>query len=191
VETDSVTLDPDRLLQLRAGEASGFGDDPPSPLEFSINPERIAPLLRRLVTPTRTRARVFDREGQLLLDSRALYARGDILRLDLPPIAAEDPSLMERAWNALRDLVRGGPRPASTTSARRTAALPEVQRALAAQRPPWSGNRGRRDHRSVAVPCSASGGARRAALSTQGATSMPSSRPSASPCSWTSGWRPS
>ena len=135
VETDAITLDPDRLLQLQAGESLGLGDDFPSPLEFSINPERVAPLLRRLVTPTRTRARIFDREGSLLLDSRALYARGDILRLDLPPIAADDPSLMERAWNTLRRFLRRGATPGlEDIGPPNGRALPEVQRALGGNR---------------------------------------------------------
>src|ERR687897_1847958 len=46
VEPDTITIDPDRLLQMQAGETSGLGDEI-SPLEFSINPERVAPLLRR------------------------------------------------------------------------------------------------------------------------------------------------
>src|SRR5215204_683717 len=107
VETDTITLDPDRLLQLQAGETSGPGDEGPSPLEFSINPERVGPLLRRLVSPTRTRAQVFDRDGSLLLDSRSLYGRGDILRLDLPPVPKkQNPSLIERGWNALRNVFK-------------------------------------------------------------------------------------
>ena len=78
VETDTITIDPDRLLQMQAGETERLGEEGLSPLEFSINPERVAPLLRRLVTPTRTRARIYDREGFLLLDSRSLYSRGPI-----------------------------------------------------------------------------------------------------------------
>src|SRR5690606_24239396 len=49
VETDSITIDPDKLLQLQAGESAGLAEDP---LDFSISPEKVAPLLRRLVTPT-------------------------------------------------------------------------------------------------------------------------------------------
>src|SRR5919112_3888927 len=86
VDTNNITIDPDRLLQMQAGETEGFTDEYLSALEFSINPERVAPLLRRLVTPTRTRARIFDREGALLLDSRTFYSRGDIMRLELPPV---------------------------------------------------------------------------------------------------------
>jgi two-component system sensor histidine kinase ChvG len=43
-------------------------------------------VLRRLISPTRTRARIYDRDGILLLDSRHLYAGGQVLRFDLPPV---------------------------------------------------------------------------------------------------------
>ena len=101
VETDTITIDPDKLLQLQAGESAGIAEDP---LDFSINPEKVAPLLRRLVTPTKTRARVYDRDGLLTLDSRSLYSRGDVLRLDLPRVGEPDePPLLERTWNMLRN----------------------------------------------------------------------------------------
>ncbi|MDJ1160148.1 sensor histidine kinase [Chelatococcus sp. SYSU_G07232] len=130
VETDTITIDPDKLLQLQAGESSGLSDDL-SPLEFSINPERVAPVLRRLVTPTRTRARIYDRDGLLLLDSRSLYARGDILRFDLPPLAKEDKTLGERVWNTLKGLFwRSAPPLAEELAPTMGKALPEVQRAL-------------------------------------------------------------
>ena len=99
VETDSITIDPDRLLELQLGETYGPDD---AALEFPINPERVAPVLRRLVSPTNTRARIYDREGVLLLDSRNLYGRGDVLRFDLP--SGEEPRLgfFERKWQSIR-----------------------------------------------------------------------------------------
>jgi two-component system sensor histidine kinase ChvG len=107
VETDAITLDPDKLLELQTGESYGPADEF-STLEFPINPERIAPVLRRLVSPTNTRARIYDNYGVLILDSRSLYGRGDVLRFDLPPPAAEPPGILERAWLALRTwLARG------------------------------------------------------------------------------------
>ena len=102
VETDSITIDPDRLLELQAGESYGPSDDALSGIEFPINPERVAPVLRRLVSPTKTRARIYDRDGVLILDSRNLYGRGDVLRFDLPSPTAEQPGLMERAFIGLR-----------------------------------------------------------------------------------------
>ena len=102
VETDSITIDPDRLLELQAGESYGPSDDQLSGIEFPINPERVAPVLRRLVSPTNTRARIYDRDGVLILDSRNLYGRGDVLRFDLPSPTAEQPGLMERSFIAMR-----------------------------------------------------------------------------------------
>lgn len=102
VETNTITLDPERLLELQAGESYGPADDGFAPLEFPINPERVAPVLRRLVGPTRTRARIYDRDGQLLLDSRSLYSRGEILRYDLPSPNEPKPGVTERAWRAVQ-----------------------------------------------------------------------------------------
>ena len=87
VETDSITLDPDKLLDLQAGQSAAPGSTRLDGLDFPINPERVAPILRRLISPTRTRARIYDRDGTLIVDSRHLYPRGQILRFDLPPIA--------------------------------------------------------------------------------------------------------
>ena len=84
-------------------KAMAPSDESRPSLEFSINPERIGPVLRRLVSPTRTRARIYDRDGYLLLDSRSLTDRADILRHDLPATPGEDsPSLIERTWNAVK-----------------------------------------------------------------------------------------
>jgi two-component system, OmpR family, sensor histidine kinase ChvG len=96
VETDSISIDPEKLLELQAGESLAPGSDQLDNLDFPINPERVAPLLRRLISPTRTRARIYDRDANLLLDSRHLYSRGQILRYDLPPFEEDDPDLLDR-----------------------------------------------------------------------------------------------
>ena len=80
VDSDVITVNPDRLVELKTGDAvSSLSFFDPA-LEFPINPERVAPLLRNLVTPTKTRARIYDKEGLLILDSSNLYARGEVLR---------------------------------------------------------------------------------------------------------------
>jgi len=129
VEIDSITIDPDKLLQLQAGESAGIAEDP---LDFSINPEKVAPLLRRLVTPTKTRARVYDKDGMLTLDSRSLYSRGDILRLDLPRVGEPDePPLLERTWNMLRNRLGRADVPAYDDFENANGkSYPEVARAL-------------------------------------------------------------
>ena len=111
VETNAITIDPDRLLELHAGESYGPSDEALSGLEFPINPERVAPVLRRLIEPTRTRGRIYDRDGVLVLDSRNLYGRGDVLRFDLAPPNAEAPGLIERTWIAIRTWLGRGDLP--------------------------------------------------------------------------------
>lgn len=103
VESDSsITLDPDKLQNLQPGQSYGPNEDALYGIDFPINPERVAPILRRLVSPTKTRARIYDRDGVLLVDSRNLFGRGDVLRFDLPSPTAEKPGLFERAFIALR-----------------------------------------------------------------------------------------
>jgi two-component system, OmpR family, sensor histidine kinase ChvG len=103
VETDSsLTIDPDKLLDLHPGESYGPSEEAQYGIEFPINPERVAPVLRRLVSPTKTRARIYDRDGVLLVDSRSLFGRGDVLRYDLPPPDAEKPGFFERGFLAVR-----------------------------------------------------------------------------------------
>ena len=59
-------------------------------------------MLRSLVSPTKTRARIYDQYGYLILDSRNLYIPGEVLRFDLPPPPGDKPNMFQRAWNTVR-----------------------------------------------------------------------------------------
>ena len=85
VDSDVISINPDRLLQLQPGDTVSPLSFYDPALEFPINPEQVAPLLRNLVTPTGTRARIYDQDGLLILDSANIYARGDVLRQLNPP----------------------------------------------------------------------------------------------------------
>ncbi|RWO10441.1 MAG: HAMP domain-containing protein [Mesorhizobium sp.] len=131
VETDSISIDPEKLLELQAGESLGPGSDQLDNLDFPINPERVAPVLRRLISPTRTRARIYDRDANLLLDSRHLYSRGQILRYDLPPTDKEEPDLLERMQKFVFDFFRNTALPVyHEQPGGNGAAFPEVVKAL-------------------------------------------------------------
>ncbi|WP_434724777.1 stimulus-sensing domain-containing protein [Mesorhizobium sp. RIZ17] len=131
VETDSISIDPEKLLELQAGESLGPGSDQLDNLDFPINPERVAPVLRRLISPTRTRARIYDRDANLLLDSRHLYSRGQILRYDLPPVEDEQPDLLERVEKFVFDFFRNKDLPVyHEQPGGNGAAFPEVVKAL-------------------------------------------------------------
>jgi two-component system sensor histidine kinase ChvG len=133
VETNTITIDPDRLLDLKPGETYGAPDEA-SGLDFPINPERVAPVLRQLISPTKTRARIFDLGGGLILDSRSLYSRGDVLRLELPPPSVEKPGIAERAMIAIRTwLNRGDLPPYRELAPENGNGYQEVQQALNGQ----------------------------------------------------------
>ena len=132
-DTNAVTIDPDRLLELHNGESYGPPDEALSWLEFPINPERVGPWLREVVEPTR--ARIYDRDGVLLLDSRNLYGRGDVLRFDLAPPNAEPPRRFERTWNAIKTWFARGDLPLyHELGPENGRGYPEVARALAGQK---------------------------------------------------------
>jgi two-component system, OmpR family, sensor histidine kinase ChvG len=96
IDGEAITIDPERLLDLQTGDSA---PEENQILGFSLNPERVAPVLRRLVTPANLRARVYDRDGTLLIDTRSFYHRGDIRRLDLPA-PTNDATLFERSWSS-------------------------------------------------------------------------------------------
>ncbi len=105
VDPDGATIDPQRLLELQLGEIYDPAETGNPGLDFPINPVRIAPVLQQLVSPTNTRARIYERDGTFILDSLALY---DVLRFDLPPPESLQPSYIERRLMTLRRwLTRG------------------------------------------------------------------------------------
>lgn len=106
VETNTITIDPEKLLELQAGESASPTPDTLETLDSPIKPERIAPVLRSLIQPTRTRARIYDPDAVLILDSRFLYAGGQILRYDLEPLEEEDEGMIARIGNTLNRLLQ-------------------------------------------------------------------------------------
>lgn len=108
VDSNVITVDPDRFLQLQddAPISSLSFFDPT--LEFPINPEQVAPLLRNLITPTGTRARIYDREGLLILDSQNIYARGEVLRQLTSDSGAKTELFLVDWWNRFFRWLRAG-----------------------------------------------------------------------------------
>jgi two-component system sensor histidine kinase ChvG len=111
-DTDTISVDPDKLLELQTGQSISPNDQPFESTEFSINPEKVAPVLRRLISPTRTRARIYDRDGTLVVDSQHLDAGNQILAFPLSPPEGDSTSWFETLWQRLnlwlssRDLPR-------------------------------------------------------------------------------------
>lgn len=93
-----LSFDPDRLPELD-GVRVPFRDDGFAAMELSLRHERVIPVLRRLIHPTHnTRARIYDRNGKLIVDSSELQDLPFPLPLDpselRPP--EPDPAPVER-----------------------------------------------------------------------------------------------
>jgi two-component system, OmpR family, sensor histidine kinase ChvG len=83
VNPDSLDEGPDSLLE--EGEL-------PDGLDFPINPETAAPVLRRLLANTDNRAQIIDPDGNLIVDSRHFLGTDTIETI--PPT----PQLKQEAW---------------------------------------------------------------------------------------------
>ncbi len=101
----------------------------------TLIPELGRQMMRRLVEPTHTRARLFDSEGKLIADSRVLRGPGGVVQInELPPPGEEGPlqGLAARLYDSIMGLLPGQQRyPPYREPLTQTAAdYDEVQRAL-------------------------------------------------------------
>ncbi|EJF97259.1 sensor histidine kinase [Bartonella taylorii] len=130
VDTNSILIDPQKLLELQTGESVTPAPQSTDSWDFPINPEQVAPLLRRLITPKTTRARIYDRDATLLLDSRVLYSSGEVFSYDLPPLKTEQ-NTWERLSSWFSSTFYGSGIALDREQAKNSAiAYPEVYRAL-------------------------------------------------------------
>ncbi|MCZ2327981.1 sensor histidine kinase [Bartonella sp. F02] len=130
IDTNSILIDPQKLLELQAGESVTPAPQSTDTWDFPINPEQVAPLLRRLITPKTTRARIYDRDATLLLDSRVLYSSGEIFSYDLPPIETQK-NLWERLYSWFSQTLYGNGLVLDREQTKGNGAVyPEVYRAL-------------------------------------------------------------
>lgn len=65
-----LSFDPDRLPEIDSPRAP-FRDDRFAAYELSLRPDQVGPVLRKLIQPTHhnTRGRIYDRDGELVVDS--------------------------------------------------------------------------------------------------------------------------
>lgn len=76
-------------------------DDAFTAHELSIRPERVAPILRRLIGPTTRRARVYSRDGTLVMDSATLLKRGQLSRHE-PKVPDGGKTSTKNFWTRLK-----------------------------------------------------------------------------------------
>ncbi|MGD9802460.1 MAG: stimulus-sensing domain-containing protein [Hyphomicrobiaceae bacterium] len=85
VSTNVITFDPGRQPEMEAVKAP-FRDDAFAALddlELSIRPDQVGPVIRKLIQPVHnTRARIYDREGELVVDTHRVVAKLPPPKLD-------------------------------------------------------------------------------------------------------------
>jgi two-component system sensor histidine kinase ChvG len=79
IDNDGMAMDPFKIPDGEVSRAP-YRDDGFAALELSIRPEKVTPVLRRLIQPTETRARIYGRDGTLIVDSAQLLQKGQISR---------------------------------------------------------------------------------------------------------------
>lgn len=97
-DTGSIVIDPDKLMETQP--LAGQDNEDAEAMNFPIDPERAGPVLRQLVSPAGIRGRIYDRDGLLIVDSRYLYGRADVVQNPLP----EEESVAGRTLSLWRKL---------------------------------------------------------------------------------------
>ncbi len=107
IDSDVISLNPDILLEFKsATPISPLSFFDPS-LEFPINPERVAPLLGSLVVPTNTRARIYDKNGLIIVDSNNIYTKGQIFSPPASSVEQKDSFFLFSWWSKFISRVSG------------------------------------------------------------------------------------
>jgi two-component system, OmpR family, sensor histidine kinase ChvG len=136
VETGRIVLDPDRLPEIE-GSKSPFRDDGFAALQLSIAPERVTPILKRLVPATETRARVYAQDGTLIVDSAQFLVRGQVARAEQPAGENQGRVKVKNNWTKfLAWLMRGDLPVYREIGSSNGTAYPEVRMALSGSTTP-------------------------------------------------------
>jgi hypothetical protein len=143
-DSDQLIIDPERLIEQQLNPAAA-GAANQGRTDFLIDPDRAGPVLRRLVQNTDIRAHLFDKDGAMIVDSRYFYGRGEVLRINLPPLQGKvDQPLIDQFWTS------------STNGS-----LPSVTMSRRSMRPTMAPTSKKSGQRSMVRPFRLSGSTRR------------------------------
>lgn len=90
VESGAIALDPERLTTVTPSQGMHPQNDNSQALEFSMNPNRVGPLVKRLINPSKLVVRVYDKDGDILIDTRSPAGPSNILQNELPELKTKN-----------------------------------------------------------------------------------------------------
>jgi two-component system sensor histidine kinase ChvG len=99
VVREQIVIDPNAIPDAPPA-VDRFPDDGLASLELSIHPEDVTPILRKLIQPTNTRARIYGRDGTLIVDTAQTLARWKAMRNE-PSGNDEDSTQTQNMWTRL------------------------------------------------------------------------------------------
>jgi two-component system sensor histidine kinase ChvG len=99
VVREQIVIDPNAIPDSPPA-VNRFPDDGLASLELSIHPEDVTPILRKLIQPTNTRARIYGRDGTLIVDTAQTLARWKAMRNE-PTGNDEDSTQTQNMWTRL------------------------------------------------------------------------------------------
>ena len=99
VVRERIVIDPSAIPDA-SGSASSFPDDGLASLELSIRPEEVTPILRKLIQPTNTRARIYGRDGTLIVDTAQTLARWSAMRNE-PNVSGREAPPTQNVWTRI------------------------------------------------------------------------------------------
>lgn len=101
IERGTIAIDLDKAS--RPEGTAPYRDDGFAALQLSIRPERVAPILRRLIQHTKNRARIYGRDGTLIIDSATFLTKGQLTRPQPGPESAKTKNFWTRLTSLLID----------------------------------------------------------------------------------------
>jgi len=99
VVRERIVLDPNRLPDT-PGSVQDFPEDGFDALELSIHPEDVTPIIRKLIQPTNTRARIYARDGTLIVDTARSLAHWTAMG-DEPQTNGNEQPKTQNIWSRL------------------------------------------------------------------------------------------
>ena len=99
VKGRQIRIKPNQIKQKK--NKAPLRDDGFTSLQLSMRPERVTPLLHKLIQPARTRARIYARDGTLIVDSARLLTRGRLAKGD-PETTTANQVKTKNFWTRLK-----------------------------------------------------------------------------------------
>jgi two-component system sensor histidine kinase ChvG len=100
VVRESIIIDPNAIPDgsgASKNDSNGFPFDGLAEFELSIHPEEVTPILRKLIQPTNTRARIYARDGTLIVDTAQTLAKWSAMRNE-PRVSDREAPPTQNIW---------------------------------------------------------------------------------------------